>query len=160
MFPNLIAQTYTIQELQGRLQFLKQYLKMQLFVQEPSGLQSNTNKFSSEDLVWLETLPADFLKGITRENLEQTFMDFENQIKAIKPLVIMVPTELPKNMVSEITNKLRSDYGPNFFIDVEIDPSLIAGCALVWNGNLRDYSIKKRIEDMKPDILAIFKTWK
>lgn len=153
MFPTIIAQTYTIQELQSKLQFLKQYLKNSLF-------GSNTSQFSSEDLVWLESLPAHLLKGINTRNLEQTFQDFDKQLKTLKSLVIMVPTELPKKEVAQISNKLRKDYGPNFFIDVKIDPSLIAGCALVWNGNLRDYSIKKRIEDMKPDILAIFKTWK
>lgn len=155
MLPIILAQTYTIQDLQAKLQFLKQYLKISLF-----GEKKDLSQFNSQDLVWLESMPANFLKDITTENLEQTFTDFAKQVKALKALVIMVPTELPEKEIIQITNKLRSDYGPNFFIDVQIDPSLIAGCSLVWNGVLRDYSIKKKVEDLKPDILAIFKKWK
>ena len=155
MFPKLVEQTYTIFELQQKLEFLKQYLKVTLFSDK-----TDTKQFRSEDLIWLDNLPSDLLKRINAQNLDQTFKDFDQQIKTLKSLVIMVPTELPPKTVSEITNKLRKDYGPNFFVDIKVNPSLIAGCTLAWNGNLKDYSLKSRIEEMKPEILQIFKTWK
>lgn len=156
MFPTLVSQTYTIADLEQKIQFLKLYLKLQLF----GGDNKNNNKFRSEDLIWLESLPPDFLKGITAENLETTFADFQKQVQSLEALVIMVPTELPPKNIADITNKLRKDYGSNFFIDIKVDPTLIASCALVWNGRVRDYSLKARIEEMRPDILAIFKKWK
>jgi hypothetical protein len=155
MFPQLISQTYTVHELKQKLEFLKQYLKVTLY-----NDAADPKQFSSEDLVWLNSLPSDFLKGINAQNLDKTFRDFEEQLKTLKSLVMLVPTELPPKTVAEITNKLRKDYGSDFFVDIKIDPSLIAGCALVWNGNLKDYSLKSRIEEMKPEILQIFKTWK
>lgn len=155
MFPKLIAQTYTIHDLQQKLEFLKQYLKVTLF-----NDKADIKQFNSEDLVWLDNLPADFLKGINAQNLDQTFKEFDQQIKTLKSLVMMVPTELPPKTVAEITNKLRKDYGSDFFVDIKLDPSLIAGCALVWKGHLKDYSLKSKIEEMKPEILQIFKTWK
>ena len=156
MFPKLVSQTYTISDLEQKLQFLKLYLKLQFF----GGENKNNNKFRSEDLIWLESMPADFLKGITVENLEKTFEQLETQVKTLKSLAILVPTELPPKTIAEITNKLRKDYGPNFFIEIKIDPNLIAGCALVWNGSLRDYSLKAKIDEMRPEILAIFKSWR
>ncbi len=153
-FDYLISKVYTTHDLSQRLQFLKNYLKVQIFGDK------DTKNFSSENIAWFSTLPPDFTKDINKDNIDQIFADLEKETKNIKSLVVFIPTEFPSQTVKDITNKLRIDYGPNFLIDLKIDPNLIAGCSLVWNGIYKDYSLRAKINESREDILSILKAWK
>lgn len=153
MFDKILTSVYTFHDLLDRLQFLKTYLKIKIF----GGKEEN---FSSQDMIWLAGLGKDFLEDITKDNLDQTFADLEKKIKIVKPLVVFVPNELPSEVIRDIVVKLRRDYGPNFLVDLKVDPNLIAGCALVWNGIYKDYSLRGKMTEMRTEVLSILKKWK
>ena len=67
-------------------------------------------------------------------------------------LVIFVACELPEKEISRIKEKLGKDVKVRF----KVDPSLIGGAALVWNGQYKDYSLKARLEEHKKEIHKIY----
>lgn len=97
--------------------------------------------------------------GVTPQNIYEVFDNLEKSIKALEPLVIYLPYELPEEQIIEIGQKLRSDYGKNFLMDIQIDPSLIAGAALSYKGIYKDTSVKQRIIDNQKEILATFRKY-
>lgn len=153
-FDYLVSGVYTMHDLEEKLQFLKNYLKIQIFGDK------DTKNFSSEDLTWLATLPPDFIKDINKDNMDQIFADLEKETKNLKALVMFIPTDFPHATIKDLSLKLRKDYGPRFLIDLKNDPNLIAGCALVWNGIYKDYSLRAKINESREDILLILKKWK
>jgi F0F1-type ATP synthase delta subunit len=96
---------------------------------------------------------------ITPQNIYATFETLEKDIKTIEPLILYLPYELPDEEISQIGTKLRADYGNKFLIEVNIDPNLIAGCALSFKGIYKDYSIKQKIADNKQQILSTFRQY-
>ena len=73
------------------------------------------------------------------------------EIKAIEPLHLTLPFELPDTELQIISNKLRQDYGPRFLIETKIDPALLGGCTMSYKGVYKDYSIKNKLKQTIDD---------
>ncbi len=66
-------------------------------------------------------------------------------------LVIFVAGELPEREILRIKKKL-----PGIKVRFKVDPSLIGGAALAWNGQYKDYSLKARFEEHKKELQQIY----
>lgn len=148
-----LKDSFTRTEALRRLRLFRQFLTDKIFASKPKS-----ELISQEDGPWLESLASDALRLINKDNLNQYLDALEQTIVDIKPLVIFLPFELPLGELHALGSKIRSMLGPKFLIDIKLDPSLIAGCALVWGGVYKDFSIKAKIEGQRSEILDIFKT--
>lgn len=108
---------------------------------------------------WILSLDTALLSNINQQNIYTVFDQLEKSVKAIEPLVLYLPYELPEETITEIGQKLREDYGNNFLMDIQINPALIAGAAISFKGIFRDYSVKQNILDNKKAILATFRKY-
>lgn len=109
--------------------------------------------------IWVLNLNPALFSAITQANVYTTFDNLESTIKAIEPLMLYLPYELPEKEVTQIGNKLRDDYGPHFLMEINMDPNLIAGCAISFKGIYKDYSVKYRITEKKQAILSTFRQY-
>jgi len=48
---------------------------------------------------------------------------------------------------------------PRLVFDFKVDPSLIGGCAFVYKGVYKDYSLRARISDNKDKIIGEFRKY-
>lgn len=143
-----------------RVTGLKDYALNRIFssLEQGSLLKADTMK-DPEITTWISSLNPTFLGGINQQNIYKIFGQLEKDVKAIEPLVLYLPYELPEETITEIGQKLREDYGKNFLIDIQIDPALIAGAALSYKGVYRDHSVRKNIFDNKKAILETFRKY-
>lgn len=131
-----------------RLRSLKEFMSGKLYNQE---------KIQPEN--WINTIPQQFLDEITTANFEKTFTDLETTLRKIPILTIYIPFETNDNTITEISTKVRQDFGSNFLIDFKIDPKLIGGAAIVWKGVYHDYSLHQKIVEKRDAILQMFKEY-
>lgn len=150
----ILENTFTQQELNRRLGILKEYLNKKIFTSKKNG---QLLELEAEDQAWIDTLGDDFLNKFNKDNLVKLLDGLANKTKQLKSLGIIIPVEFPQDQVKLLGEKVRSSFGQNFLIDIKLDPSLIAGCALVWNGVMKDYSIRAKIDESKQTILETFK---
>lgn len=148
----VLEDTFTIYEARKRLRNLKNFLVNKLFAQG-----SKQDELNQEDLDFLNSLDEKFLSNFNKINLYQVFDALEESLNKISPLVIYLPFEIGHKESFQIGIWLRKNYGKNFLFEVKFDPSLIAGCALVWNGIYKDYSLKAKIAENQVQIIAKFK---
>lgn len=107
---------------------------------------------------WLNSLDEKFYARFTKENFYKQLQELETQTKKISPLIVYLAFEPGEGENQQLSTWVRQIFGnPQLVIDVKYNPDLIAGCALVWKGVYKDYSLKKKIEDQKEQILAIFR---
>lgn len=146
-FDLLLAGTYTRMDALRRLRILKQLLESRLFgsISQPT--------LSPDDSVWISGVDENLFGFFTRENLYKLCDDMEDRIKKIEVLTVYLPFELPERELVNLGEHLRKDYGKNFLIEIKFDPGLIGGCSLVWHSIMKDYSIKKMMEDQQGVIL-------
>ena len=146
----ILTNTYTLQALHKKLRFLKDYYSTQFFNQQ--GLI-----FDQKDLDWLNSL-GETSKQFTADNLDTILEQLDQRIEKLDQLTIYFAIDLPQNKLDEVVQKIRQQIKPEVLVNAKIDPSLIGGCAMVWKGIYKDYSLKKKIEDSKNQIIEQFKT--
>lgn len=145
----ILSNTFIKNQAEKKVMVLKDYLLDNLFAQ---GKKTATDE-------WVTSLDKKVLESITPQNVYSVFDKMEADIKAIEPLVLYLPYELPETEIVQIGTSLRSDYGASFLIEITIDPNLIAGCALSFKGIYKDYSLKQKIADNKQAILETFRKY-
>ncbi len=149
-----LTDIFTSTQARNRLRVLKHHLEEQFF---NSG-QSNQD-INNEDVIWLRSLDPEFYKNFTKDNLYQIFTDLENALQNITALVVYLAFEPGGEETEEIGRYIRTNFKTVPIIDLKLDPALIGGCALVYNGVYRDYSVKGRIEASKTQIMADLKSF-
>lgn len=91
-------------------------------------------------------------KGITQKNFDEEVAKSEEEIKNMALLTLYIPIDLSYKEIAEIGEKLRKDYKEEFLLDLRVDPTLIAGCALVWKGKMRDFSFKRKLQEKHDEL--------
>lgn len=148
----ILSDTYTQTDALRRLRLIKYLALQKLF----GSSKEKEEEISPEDSAWLSTQDKT-LALLTRENVYEETEAVTDKILSINPLVVYLPFELLYQEVQKLGRRLRTTYGKNFLVEVKIDPNLIAGCALVWNGIYKDYSLRQKIQEQKEKILQVFR---
>lgn len=146
---------YTKTDSLRRARILTQVLDQKLF----NSSEDIAKQLNQDDLEWLNGLDKEFLESFNKQNLASQLNWLKDSINQINYLTLYIPFEMPLEEKKNIGQKLRSTYGPRFLFEIKLNPLLIGGCALVWKGIYRDYSLKNRIEQQKQPILSILKEY-
>lgn len=144
-----LKDTYTLSDLKTRLRALHSYFSRIFF----GGADSLTDR----DLIWINTLPKDFLAKFDKNNLSGQMTALENKIKELQLLTLYLPFEANEETIKILGSMTRQLFQSQPLLDIKHDPTLLAGAALVWQGVYKDYSLRARIEEKKVEILDSFK---
>lgn len=146
----ILKDTYSLSQLKLRLRILKSSLLKAFFGGENLS-------FSPEQLSWLKSLPTEFYHKFSKDNVYQIFTEIEKEISKLKTLSMYLTFKPDDATLTELGTYVRGNFGPNFVLDIKLNPTLIAGTALACNGVYRDYSLKAKLESKKAEILQEFK---
>lgn len=150
----IISNTYTLHSLKNRLRVLKEYLSQKLF-----ATQSVPN-LTQEEAAWLNSLGESFTQSFNKDSLSSIFSALETKLNQAQSLTLYLPFEPRPEDFESLGKWVRATFNkPELLLDVKFDPELIAGCALSWKGIYRDYSLRKKIEDNKEQLLGLFKKY-
>ncbi|MBU1000608.1 hypothetical protein KKE78_04405 [Patescibacteria group bacterium] len=151
----ILKNTYSLSQLKHRLRILKSNLLKTFFGGENQTLNSTT-----QDLNWLESLPENFYRKFTKDNIYQIFADLEKKISNLPTLAMYLTFEPNDTTLYQVGSVARKTFNyPSLILDIKLDPNLIAGAALVWKGVYKDYSLRAKVENRKAEIIEGFKKY-
>jgi hypothetical protein len=150
----ILQTTFTKQDLSHRAKILHDYIQGSLF-----GKQNVLETLSANDQTWLKSLPPDFFKQFNKKNVIKIFEDLDQEIKKISPLIIYLSIESNYELVEQISSWLRKNLTTKTIIEIKYDPLIIGGCALVYKGIYKDYSLRSKVDQNKDKILTEFKSY-
>lgn len=157
----ILADTFVQSQALHRISALKSLVLVQLFAgkgqEKAVAPEIDPQLAPGQQTPWIVSLNPKIYQHFNKDNVYQMFEELEQTIKKIEPLTLYLPFELPENELAKIGAQLRHDFGQNFLMEVKIDPSLLAGCALIWKGVYKDYSLKRKIEENRQKILETLK---
>lgn len=107
------------------------------------------SKKSLDDITFLRTLPPSFLDVFTQDSLYETLNRLSEDSKQLKTLSLTVPIALSRADVVAIGTWAHQELDPDLLLDVAVDPSVVAGCRLVWNNRLYDFSFDHYLTENK-----------
>lgn len=92
---------------------------------------------------WDETK---WLERITTETFTTYVEQLRDWATSVRTLIIYVPVELPELEEGLLASAVRSEYDPESFIDVRIDPNVTGGCTFIHEEQYYDYSLHGRLK--------------
>lgn len=147
----ILKDTYSLGQLKHRQRILKSNLAKIFF-------NGQNQEISPSDLAWLKSLPEDFYRKFTRDNVYKTFSDLEDAGGNLSILTLYLSFEPDENALSQIGSFARKTFGmPLLLLDIKTDPALIAGTAISWKGVYRDYSLRSQLALKKKELWEGFK---
>lgn len=90
-------------------------------------------------------LAGDF-NSVSAENRKLFLDDLNKQMKELKVLRLRIAVELPLADLEQICLWARKNLQPDIILDVEVDPALIAGAEISFQGKYVDMSKKTELE--------------
>lgn len=149
----ILTDTYSLAVLKHRLRLLKSNLLKTFF-----GKSDDETPISPADLNWLQSLPADFYQKFNKDNVYKIFTGIESVISKFTTLTIYLTFEPDTITLGQIGTYCRKTFNsPYLMLDTKLDPTLVAGTALVWKGIYKDYSLRAKIAARKGEIAEGFK---
>lgn len=149
----ILKDTYSMAVLKHRLRLLKSNLLKTFF-----GKSAEDTPASPADLNWLNSLPNEFYQKFNKDNVYQIFSEIEKTMTKFATLTIYLTFEPDAVSLGQIGTYCRQSFNlPFLMLDTKLDPTLIAGTAIVWKGVLKDYSLRAKIENRKAEIAEGFK---
>lgn len=150
----ILQNTYTLTSLRKRIKALKEKMNIELY-----NLKVESKELDKEEAAWVDSLGPDFLSQFKRDDFHEVFEELDKSISALQPLVIYLAFDPGPSQIILIGAWLRQNYNKTFIFDIKIDPSLIAGCAFIWRGVYKDYSLKGRLQENQDKISSAFKSY-
>lgn len=149
----ILKDTYSLSQLKHRMRILKANLLKTFF----GGENNQASNLTAQDLSWLQSLPENFYKKFTKDNVYQILTDLDKTASSLPTLTMYLTFEPDETALSQIGSTARKTFSLPLLLDIKLDPNLIAGVALVWKGVYRDYSLRAKIEGRKAEIIDGFK---
>ena len=150
----LLASSFTKPQVIKRISLLHDFLNYWLFGSN-LPLEKALAEFAGKDFdsKLIGSFSTNFFRQFNTENVTKLLKDLNDQVNKFQLLTITIPVFLPEHEVVRIGHYLRTNFKAKFLIELKVDPSLIAGAALTYGGNYKDYSLKARIAENRSAII-------
>lgn len=150
----ILKDTYTLETFKKRYQALKETLQVQIF-----DSKEKNEDYKAED-EWVGKFDKKLLSQISSNSLSGISRYIDKYLSSLNILSIYFVFMPDPGQTKEIGEWIRSNLkNPGLIYDVKIDTSLIGGCAMVYKGIYKDYSLKAKIARGKPALLGEFKKY-
>ena len=87
----------------------------------------------------------------------ETFTTYVERLRewaaSVQAFVVYVPVELSELEEGILASAVRTQYDPESFVDVRIDPNVTGGCAFIHNEQYYDYSLHGELK-RRPEVMS------
>ncbi len=157
----ILKDTYTADSFKRRFQALRMQLSGKLYKGNDQDEIKDDVKSEKNDLEkWLEGFDQSVLEGITSNQFSAMSEHIDKFISNLNPLTIYFVFVPEEKQIEEVGKWLRQNLkNDRLIFNVKIDPALIGGCAIVYNGVYKDYSLKEKISKNKNLLIEEFRKY-
>lgn len=147
----LHTSTYTKVRVLHRLGILQHVLEQVLYRAEAEV--SVADRFATEltayaepsDVEALTALGTEWLQTINESNLPSELARAREQIEAMPTMTIYVPEVFDEAAEAVLGTWCRDEVDAKLLLELEVDPQVIGGCAVLAHDTLHEYSLRTRL---------------
>lgn len=163
----LLKDTYTKNQSAHRLGLIKELLNRWLFDNQPGQdllaildqyLKEQDALIHKDDPVWLQAViplirdQIDPKKNIAKQSVD-LIKAIEQALATDKLVSFYLPFDYDDALLKQFGQWFKTTVGPDCLLEPSLDPSLVGGCAISYNGIYHDYSLKAKIGENRSQIL-------
>lgn len=149
LLETILTNTYTKADLTHRTNLLREFLEYQYFTPHAnSNFIFLLNEFFiaknelRDEFNALMAWGQDFISLFTRENMYAGLKEISDGIAKLPTVTLFLPFIPPIYEVPKLCGWFRGNVGGDVLVDIKNNQELIGGCAVVWKGVYRDFSLR------------------
>jgi hypothetical protein len=155
---------YTTTSALRQLSLLRQVLEQVVFVEGASGTvveryQTALSKLPSEERHQLEGYGTDFLSTFAVGTIAKTVAELRQWVDDCPTLILYVPVEFDDDHLTAIGEWCRHEIHNDIFLEIVIEPSVVGGCAFIYNNQYHDLSLRAHLHERPEVIPSIIATY-
>jgi hypothetical protein len=140
----IMRTSYNKTDITRRTRLLREYLEQVFYAGADVDMVKTllAHQATTDDievfLAWGDT----FFKSFNKDNMYKVIARIEELVKKMPSIPLYIPyIPVPAEAI-KIGKWFRRNVGDKILIDLHTDPTLLGGCAFVWQGTYRDYSLR------------------
>jgi len=97
-----------------------------------------------------------FLEEITRKKSgpeKEEASNLEKELRALPEMKLDIAFFPTDNFLNRISQWLQKEFGQRIILDITVNPKVVAGAIIEYQGNWRDFSLAKKIDQLFSDKL-------
>lgn len=160
---NLFKDFVTYQQVTKALKILKLYLEQKLYHQADLDIDSfiTINAGNQTYQHWLkEFANSDEAKTISVSNYSKWISDLKELVESTPKIIVYVPFVFPEAKLGQLHKTAVEAVGQFVYLDIKFDEDLLAGCAIVWKGNYKDYSLRSTLRSKQEGVKKLLQQFK
>lgn len=149
LLKKFLENTYSVTQARNRLMLLRNLLQKKYY--------NSSNVFKGptpSEKEWIESLGDEFFSSFNQSNIDQALLELQKAVGELDKIMISIAFEIPEDEVEKLGIWVRQNFKTRVILDFKYDLSLIAGCALFWKGNFRDFSVRSNIDKNRAQVLS------
>jgi F0F1-type ATP synthase delta subunit len=144
LIQKVIDNTYTKNDIARRTRLLREYLEKTFFTPEMNELTKFliSRQATTDDIDTFLSWGEEFFKTFSQANIYAILSDIDERVKHAPVVVLYIPYDPVPAETIKLGKWFRRHVHDGILVDLHTDPSLLGGCAFVWKGMYRDYSLR------------------
>ena len=166
LLQRILLHTYTKSDFYRTLDVAQEYLEHAFYNTDDSDDSNHTERIVRYAETQGDVLVAERLKEwgepvlsvFTRENLYEKLKDLKEDFEGLPEIVLYAPVQFGKEEVVTIGAWCRENLDRSIVMNMQVDTTVVGGCAFVWDGTYYDFSLDYFFEKKKGDITHLIRS--
>lgn len=157
----ILKSTFTRNDIARRMRLLREYLEQNYFTETKMEMTKFLllRRATTDDINAFIGWGEEFYATFTRKNAYTLISRMLEEAKKLPVASLYIPYEPVPAEVSKIGVWFRGNVGSNVLLDIHTDPTLLGGCAIVWKGSYRDYSLRYYMLKKHQEIVKVIEEY-
>jgi hypothetical protein len=153
----LIEKTYTRKDMARRLRFLREYFEGGYF----TFSEDDVTKFLvkkraiTDDIEAFMGFGEDFFRTFTKETFYKKIQGIAEAVRKLPVVTVYIPYEPVPAEIVRLGKWFREHIGKTTVLEIKTDATLLGGCAFVFKGTYRDYSLRYYMMKKREEISKV-----
>lgn len=96
----------------------------------------------------LGLLQGKSLDETLREKIAKTLAEIKNKAEGLEAITLTLAFQAQQSTIDKISSFARQNLGENTIIEINVEPNILGGAIIVFNGRYHDYSLKTKLEEV------------
>ena len=157
----IITKTFTKPDYIKRVTILREYLETKFFKDPSISFEKylESINITPQDKEAFAALDEHFFNLFTRDNLYLIINGLSESMKSLPVLTLYLAVNMDDIQVNELGIWFRKNLNPELIMDIHCNPTLVTGCAYVWNNKYKDLSLHYILSQKEDLINKIIETY-
>lgn len=145
--------TFSQEDMYRRLGVLRECIEYAVYTNTGKSQEEECKEFLSkienqDDADAISAWGAELFNAFNQQNAANLLHDLQEKAHAMPLLIMYVPVDFPETEVKQMAAWVREKMDKDMLLELHVEPTVVGGCAFVWNDTYHDFSFHGRRQDV------------